>query len=94
MAAATIVSTSYGYRAHTGTTATAVTTGNVSLKGIVVWGNSADTVVVTDTAGLTIAKFTIATTAKSEYIPFWEARVTGLKVTLSAATVEAHFFIK
>jgi len=94
MAAATIVSKSYGYRAHTGTEATAVTTATVQLKGIIVWGTAADTVVVKDTAGVTIAKFTIATTAKAEYIPFWDSFIDGLNVTLSASTVEAHFYIR
>jgi hypothetical protein len=94
MAAATITNTSFGFNAKTGTDAKSVVTANrVNLRGIEVWGTAADTALVYDTAGVLLAKFTIAVTAKSEYIPYWGASVNGITVTLSANTIEANFIV-
>lgn len=93
MAAATITNTTYGYNAKTGTDKTAITTNEVKLKGITIVGTTADTVLVTDTAENVIVK-AIAVTGKTETFDCFSSRVKGLKVTLSANTVEANFFIE
>lgn len=93
MASATIVNTCYGYRAHTGTDVTAVTTNKVRLLAIETMGTAgSETVIVTDTAGNGIL-MTVAVTNKSEINYFEGCPIDGLKVTLSAGTVRANFFI-
>lgn len=94
MAAATIVSTPYGYRAHTGTDAdSVVTTTKVRLLGVHFYGSAGnETVKVTDTAG-TILAFITLTAADTKYVPFWGVPVDGLLVDLSAGTAEVHFLV-
>lgn len=93
MAAATIKNTSYGYLATTGTDATSVTTNKVRLNSIEVMGTAgSETVIVTDTAGNAIFKTVLAANV-SQLFDYGGARVEGLKVTLSADTVRANFFI-
>ena len=96
MAAVTVVSTPYGYRCHTGTTIKVLDNADRQLrvKGITCWGTAADTAVFTEEGGAVIAMFTIATTAKSEYLPLWGARIKGLQVTHSASTIESRVIIE
>lgn len=95
MAAATLVNTPWGTRAHTGTDATAVKTGYVKLHGIHCQGTAgAETVTVTDTAGTQLIKV-VTTVANADYFVDWKGRmVEGLIVTLSASTVSANFLIE
>jgi hypothetical protein len=90
----TVVSKPYGYRCHTGTTIATVSNGKLRVKGITCWGNQNDTAVFTDKDGSVFAKFTIATTAKAEYLPLWGAPIDGLSVTHSASTIESRVIIK
>lgn len=94
MAAATIQKKSYGYKAHTGTDATTVTTEKVRLRSIQILGTAgAETVTVTDTKGDQVY-LNVATTANATYeVPFYGVPVDGLKVTLSASTVYAIFLV-
>ena len=96
MADVTVVSKPYGYRCHTGTTIKTIDSADreLRIKGIQVWGNGADTAVFTEGDGSVFAKFTIATTAKDEYLPCWGARVKGLRVTHSASTIESRVIIE
>ena len=95
MAAATIVNTSYGFQAKTGTDATAVTTTLTNLQGIEIMGSAgAETVTVTDTAGNGLLLGTITTANQSQVYDMKDIKVDGIKVTLSAASVRANFFVR
>lgn len=96
MAAATIVNTSYGYYAHTGTDETTVTTHKVRLLAIETMGTAGnETVIVTDnTADEHPILKVVAVANKSEINYFEGIKVEGLKVTLSAGTIRANFFIE
>jgi hypothetical protein len=94
MADATITNTTYGYNAKTGTDKTVVTTNECKLLGINLVGTAgSETVLVTDYAENVLLRGIATTANKSEWIPFYGSRVKGLKVTLSASTVQANFFI-
>lgn len=93
MATATITNTTYGYNAVTGTDKTAVTTDTVTLLGVNVLGTAGnETVLITDTAENVLIK-AVAVANKTEYWNTFGARIKGLKVTLSAGTVSANFFV-
>jgi hypothetical protein len=94
MAAATLVTGTYGVRAHTGTDETTVMTGNVKLKGILLTGTAgAETVTIKDKWGSTIMKH--VTTVANVVYPFdlYNSVIEGPTVTLSAATVSAVFLV-
>ena len=93
MADATKVTLPNGWRMHTGTDATVVTTDKVKLRCIKTMGTAgAETVLVTDTAGNTLCK-TVATANQTQNQDFWGKDFEGLKVTLSASTVQALIII-
>lgn len=95
MAAATIVNKSWGYKATTGTDATAVTTDRVKLLSIQILGSaSGETVIVTDTEGNQILKDTCTVADTTYETSFYGQPVDGLKVTLSAATAYAIFLVE
>jgi hypothetical protein len=85
MAVVTVVSKPYGYRCHTGDELGVISTDKLRIKGIICWGTATNTAVFTEGDGSTLVKFTIATSAKSEYIPLWGMSVDGLSVIQSAA---------
>lgn len=95
MAAATIVNTSYGYKAHTGTDANSpVVTTRVKLDGIQLMGTSgSETVTIFDGSGTQIMKH-VCTTANFTYEFDMHGKwFDGLQVTLSAGTATAVFLV-
>lgn len=88
MAAATVTSNSYGFRASGGTDATTVTTYKTRVKNFIfVAAGAADTCTITDAAGNAIIVITSSGTAGDIVaVDFYEAAVDGVKVTLSDAS--------
>lgn len=93
MAVATIVTLPNGWRVHTGLDETTITIDKVKLRCIKTLGTvGAETVTVTDGKGNIICK-TVATANQTQNQDFWGKDFEGLKVTLSAATVQALILI-
>ena len=87
MAAATVTSNSYGFRATGGTDATSVTTYKSRVKSFLFKAaGAADTCAITDKDGNAIFTFTSQGVAGDiEQIFFDESPVDGIKITLSDA---------
>ena len=93
MAGQTIRTKQWGWNVGgVGTDATTVTSGQTYVKGVLLAANaSADTVLLTDGAGVTLINWAAPVT-KTEYIPV-EAKIKGLILTMSASTDRASIFV-
>lgn len=91
MAAATITSNRFGFKATGGVDATTVTSDVVAVKNLIVTSGSAagGSVAITDANGVAIGTFASATASRSVVYDLRGARFDGLKVTLSATDVIA-----